>query len=160
MGRERNLDAYTVAVTLLARRELSSRQLRDRLLRRRFDPAEVDLVVERLSRDGTLDDRRVALASARLGAQVKRRGRRRVLQQIQQLGIHADTARAAVDEVFGALDESALLQAALERRLKGAHPRELDRKAVARIVRSLVGQGFDAHAVYEQLRTGGTEVDE
>ena len=134
--------------------------MRDRLLRQNFAVDEIDRVVERLTADGTLDDRRVALAAARSGATLKRRGRRRVLQQVQQLGISAETARAAVDEVFGDLDESALLQAALDRRLKGANPRELDRNAIARIVRSLVRQGFDAHAIYAWLRKGGTEVDE
>jgi SOS response regulatory protein OraA/RecX len=134
--------------------------LRDRLQRRHFAEDEINRVVERLTADGTLDDRRVALAAARSGANIKRRGRRRVLQQVQQLGISAETARAAVDEVFGDLDESALLQGALDRRLKGANPRELDRNAIARIVRSLVGQGFDAHAVYARLRKGGAEVDE
>jgi SOS response regulatory protein OraA/RecX len=134
--------------------------LRDRLLRRRFAEDEINRVVARLTADGTLDDRRVALAAARSGATIKRRGRRRVLQQVQQLGISAETARAAVDEVFCDLDESALLQAALDRRLKGANPRELDRHAIARLVRSLVGQGFDAHAVYARLRKGGAEVDE
>ena len=154
------MDAYIVALTLLSRRELSTRQLRDRLLRRRFSDEEVDRVVERLRRDGTLDDRRVALAAARSSARVKRRGRRRVLQQLQLLGIDADTARAAVEEVFSDVDESSLLEAALDRRLKGANPRELDRQAIARIVRGLVGQGFDAHAVYARLRKGGAEGDE
>jgi len=153
------VDAYTAALTLLSRRELSNRQLRDRLLRRGFPEEEIDRVVDRLVRDGTLDDRRVALASARLGASIKRRGRRRVLQQVQRLGINTETAREAVDEVFSEIDESALLQAAIDRRLKGANPRELDQKATARIVRSLVGQGFDAHAVYARLRKGGAEVD-
>ena len=110
--------------------------MRDRLLRRHFAEDEINRVVERLTADGTLDDRRVALAAARSGAKVKRRGRRRVLQQLQQLGISAETARAAVDEVFGDLDESALLQAALDRRLKGANPRELDRNAIAKALKT------------------------
>lgn len=117
-------------------------------------------MLDRLKQDGTLDDRRVALASARLEAAVKRRGRRRVLQQVQQLGIDATTARAAVDAVFDELDESALLEQALDRRLKGANPRALDQKALARIIRSLVGQGFDASHVYSRLRKKGAEVDE
>ena len=61
-------DSYTAALTLLSRRELSSTQLRQRLARRKFSPHEIEDVVPRLTRDGTLDDRRVALASARVEA--------------------------------------------------------------------------------------------
>ena len=154
------MDALTTALALLSRRELSTKQLRDRLARRQFEPTEIDEVIRRLTRDGTLDDRRVALASARLEGAIRQRGRRRVLRQVQQLGIGAVTAKAAVDEVFGELDESALLEHALERRLKGADPRSLDRKATARIVRSLVGQGFAPGQVYARLRKKSAEGDE
>ena len=154
------MDALTTALALLSRRELSSQQLRERLARRKFESDDIDEVVRRLTRDGALDDRRVALASARLEAAIKGRGRRRVMQHVQQLGISAATAKAAVDEVFGELDEGALLEHAIERRLKGASPRSLDRTAIARIVRSLVGQGFAPGQVYAQLRKKGTEPGE
>ena len=113
------MDAYTTALTLLSRRELSTRQLRDRLTRRQFAPDDIEAAIARLTADRTLDDRRVAMASARLEAAVQRRGRRRVLQHVQQLGIDDDTAKTAVDEVFGDLDEAALLDEAVARRLRG-----------------------------------------
>ena len=146
------MDAYTTALTLLARRELSTRQLRDRLVRRKFDADDIQAVVERLTRDRTLDDRRVAVAFARLEASIKGRGKRRVVQAVQRLGIDAGVAEEAVDEVFGELDEGALFERALERRLKGAAVRDLDEKSRARIVRHLVGQGFDLSRVLRALR--------
>jgi regulatory protein len=154
------LDAYTAALTLLSRRELSTKQLRERLLRRKFEPNEVDEVIERLTRDRTLDDRRVALASARMEAAIRRRGRRRVLQRVQQLGVSSSLAEAAVEEVFSEIDEGALLDQAVARRLKGAAPRDLDAKGVARVVRSLVGQGFDAGEVFARLRRKRVDHDE
>ncbi len=154
------MDAYTAALTWLARRELSTRQLRDRLARRQFDPAEIEAALDRLTRDGTLDDCRVARAAARLEAGVRRRGRRRVLQQLQQMGIAAAIAQDAVAEVFAEIDESASLDHALARRLKGADPRSLDRAAVARLVRSLAGLGFAPGAVYARLRRRPAEPDE
>ena len=154
------MDAYTTALRLLSRRELSSTQLRDRLARRKFPSHEIEDVVRRLTGDGTLDDRRVAVTSARLQAAIRRRGRRRVLQHLQQLGISAATAKVVIEEVFGELDESALLDHAIERRLKGANPRTLDGPALARVVRSLVGQGFEAGQVYARLRKKGAEADE
>jgi regulatory protein len=152
------MDAYTTALTLLSRRELSTAQLRARLARRKFEAAEIDEAIERLSSERTLDDKRVAIAAARTEGAVRRRGRRRAIQRVQQLGISADVAQAAVDEVFGEIDEPALLDQALDRKLKGADPRALDAKAAARVVRSLVAQGFDAGRVYARLRSRGARV--
>jgi regulatory protein len=146
------MDAYTTALTLLAKRELSTAQLRTRLARRTFDESEIDDVIARLTEDGTLDDRRVAIAAARLESAIRGRGRRRAMQRVLQLGVAGSVAKEAVDEVFADLDEGALLEAALERRLKGADRRELDDKAKARIVRSLAAQGFDAGTVFERLQ--------
>jgi regulatory protein len=154
------VDAYTTALTLLSRRELSAAQLRTRLARRKFDQPDIDQALDRLSKDRTLDDRRVATAAARLEGAIKQRGRTRVLQRVQRLGVSAGVAKAAVDEVFADIDEKALLDRALEKKLKGADPRILDAKATARVVRSLVAQGFDAGAVFARLRSRGRQVPE
>ena len=42
------MDALTTALTLLSRRELSTRQLRERLARRQFTTEQIDDVVARL----------------------------------------------------------------------------------------------------------------
>ena len=146
------MDAYTTALTWLSRRELSVAQLRTRLARRKFDQAEIDEALSRLSRDRTVDDARVAIAAARLEGNIRNRGRRRVLQRIQQLGVSASVAKTAVDEVFADIDETAQLEKAIEKKLRGADPRELDEKNKARIVRSLVGQGFDADRIFDWFR--------
>jgi regulatory protein len=151
------MDAYTTALTLLSRRELSAAQLRTRLARRKFDDSDIEDAIARLAKDRTLDDRRVAIAAARIEGAIRRRGRRRVLQRVQQLGVSSSVAKAAVDEVFEEIDEQAVLDAAIERKLKGANPRELDEKAKGRIVRSLVGQGFEAGTVYARLRNKQTK---
>jgi SOS response regulatory protein OraA/RecX len=75
-----------------------------------------------------------------------------VLQAVQRLGISADDAESAVNEVFGDVDEAALLERALEKRLKGASVRDLDDKAKARIIRHLVAQGFEPSRVFRILR--------
>jgi regulatory protein len=149
------VDAYTTALTWLARRELSAVQLRRRLARRQFDPQEIETALAKLSSDRTIDDARVAVAAARQEAAIRNRGRRRVLQRVQQLGVSGSVAKAAVDEVFADIDENAQLDRAIERKLKGTHPRELDAKATARVVRSLIAQGFDAGRIYSRLRAQG-----
>jgi regulatory protein len=154
------VDAYTSALNLLARRELSARQLRERLARRKFEPDEIERVLTRLTADGTVNDRRVALACARTDAAVRGHGRRRILQHVQQLGVSAEVAAEAVSEVFGDVDERALLDSAIERRLRGASLGTLDQKAKARLVRHLVARGFEPSAVFSRLRRKGLDTDE
>jgi regulatory protein len=137
--------AYVAGLKMLARRELSEAQLRLRLARRAFTAGDIDAAIERLRAERSLDDRRVALACARTEVGLRRRGRVRVLRHIESLGIARDIARAAVAEVFSELDEGALLEQALERRLRGA---SLEDTATARrIHRYLIRQGFDPSRV-------------
>ena len=145
-------DAYLTALVWLGSRELSEHQIRARLARRGFDADDIDGAVARLRADGTISDRRVALAAARLESVVRHRGRARVLQKVRELGIDRAVADAAVDDVFADVDEAALLERALDRRLRGKTPRELDDKARARVVRGLVGQGFALDAIMKRLR--------
>ena len=74
---------------------------------------------------------------------IKHRGRARVMQKIRQAGIASDIAEDAVREVFEDVDESALLDRALERRLRGKTPSELDEKGRARsVAQASIAQGF------------------
>jgi SOS response regulatory protein OraA/RecX len=139
------MDAYTLALTWLSRRELSTRQVRERLARRDIPSDEIDRAIERLTTDRSLSDRRVALAAARTDVNVRGRGRRRVLYHLQQIGIDRET------------DEAALLDQAIERSLRGREAASLDRNGIARIVRRLVGQGFEPGAIYARLRRKGPE---
>jgi regulatory protein len=144
-------DAFTVALTLLSARELSETQLRARLTRRQHDSGDIDRAIARLKEDRTLDDRRVARALARMETSIKHRGRARVIQKIRQAGISSAIAEDAVKEVFEDVDESDLLNRALERRLRGKTPRELDEKARARLVRGLMAQGFSLESILRRL---------
>ena len=138
---------------LLGQRELSEWQLRARLARRGCDPDAIDGALDRLKRDRTLDDGRVARAAARLEAGVRRRGPARVRQRLQAMGLAPDIIQQAVAETFEEVDETALLDAAIARRLRGRAAADLDDKARARLVRGLVGQGFSLGAVLRRVRS-------
>jgi len=136
---------------MLARRELSAAQMRRRLARKGFEADAIEAATARLLGNGSLDDRRVALAAARTHAQVKRQGRDRVARELSALGIDRHVADEALAEVFGALDEAALLEQALDKRLR---PR-LDVRDPAvqrRLFGALLRQGFDGQAVSRALR--------
>lgn len=155
------MDAYTQALTWLARRELSERQVRDRLSKREYDEESIEAAVVRLKGERALDDRRVALACARSAVRLKGRGRERVRRAVESLGISRDLARAAVDEVFGEIDESALIARALDKRWPRAvasatgGPADaptLARRDIQRIYQALVRQGFPADRVMQAIR--------
>jgi regulatory protein len=145
-------DAYITALTMLSRRELSETQIRTRLARKQFEDDEIEAAVERLRQEGTLNDRRVALAAARIESTMRHRGRSRVLQKLRSLGIDGEVAEAAVNEVFEEVDEGVLLDRALARRLRGQPPQDLDDKGRARLVRGLAAQGFPFDAIMRRLR--------
>jgi regulatory protein len=150
--------AYVAGLNLLARRELAEAQLRTRLVRLKFEDDEIDAAMTRLRRERALDDHRTALACARTQAGIKHRGRARVVRQIEALGIDRDIARDAVAEVFAELDESALLEQALDRRLR--HGVSLsDPAALRRVHRYLLGQGFDPGRVAALLRLRAKKVE-
>ena len=150
--------AYIAGLNLLARRELAEAQLRTRLARRKFEDDEIDAAMTRLRRERALDDRRTALACARTQVRLKHRGRARVIRHIEALGINRDIARDAVAEVFAELDEHALLEQALDRRLR--HGLSLSDPAVFRRVhRYLLGQGFDPGRVTTLLRLRAKNVE-
>jgi regulatory protein len=143
--------AYVAGLTLLARRELAEAQVRTRLARRKFDEDDIDAAVARLRSERAIDDRRTAVACARTEVRIRHRGRARVLRQIEALGIARDVARDAVAEVFAEVDETALLEKALDRRLR--HGMSLSDPAVFRRVhRYLLGQGFEPGRVMTLLR--------
>jgi regulatory protein len=146
------MDAYTLALTLLSSRELSETQLRARLRKRKIDNEQIESAVSRLKQDRTLNDRRVAVAIARMESVIKHRGRARIVQKIRQAGIDADIADEAIREVFQEVDESELLDRAFERKMRGKTVKDLDDKGRARIVRALVGQGFPFDAVLKRLK--------
>jgi regulatory protein len=143
-------EPYLDALKMLARRELSEAQVRERLARRGHDPESIDAAVARLKGERAIDDARVAEAIARTETAAKRRGKLRVARQIQNAGITGSIARRAVDEIFGEIDSDALIEAALTRRLRAGMSIQDDAE-FHRLCRYLIGQGFEADHVIRTL---------
>jgi regulatory protein len=143
--------AYLDALKMLARRELSEAQVRERLARKSHEPRAIDRAVARLRDERAIDDARVAGAIARTETSVRRRGRLRVRRQIEQAGIASATARRAVDDTFESIDDDALLEASLAKRLRG-RPQIVDQAEFRRLYRYLLGQGFEPDRVLAVLK--------
>ena len=154
-------DAHTEGLKLLAGRELSVEGLRARLEDRGYAPDDIDQAIGRLLDSGALDDGRVARAFARTAATVKRRGRLRVMRELLQMGIPSEVAAEALGEVYGDLDERALIDEALRRKLRG-RTRLTDQHESARVYQFLMRQGFSPAGVAAALRKlrGGRPVDQ
>ncbi len=135
---------------LLARREYSTAQIRLRLARRALPEPEIDAAIARLTQAGLLDDARVARAWARRAAEIKLRGQNRTRREIEALGIAPETARQAVAAVFGELDEEAVLERAIAKRLEGPIR---DRAHFRQLYQTLLRQGFPPDRVAAQLLT-------
>ena len=136
---------------MLAGRELSERQVRQRLARRGFDAQEIDAAIARLLQDRSLDDERAARAMAHAETSLKKRGRLRVKQRLQAAGIPPAVAQRAIQDTFEAIDVDALMSAALGKRLRGRE-RIADEREFQRLYRYLVGQGFEPDRVLSLLR--------
>jgi regulatory protein len=150
--------AYLDGLKMLARRELSEHQIRQRLARKGHDSDLIDEAVARLRQERAVDDARVAAAIARTETAVKRRGRLRVRMQIERAGIDKSTAKAALDDVFDRIDDDGLIEAALRKRLRD-RSHIADQREFQRLYRFLTAQGFESDRILRLLRRFST-IDE
>ena len=147
--------AYIDGLKMLGRRELSEQQVRQRLARKEHDPDEIEDAVARLREERAINDVRVAEAIARTETGIRKRGKIRVRMQLERAGIAKDVAKQALDEVFGALDDEALIEGSLRKRLRGRESIADDRE-FQRLFRYLIGQGFESDIVMRTLRAKRT----
>ncbi len=137
MGRENG--CHDVALRLLAGRDLTTSQLRERLRQRGLPADETDRTLDRLTRAGLLDDARTALAHARRTVQVKLRGRQRARRELESLGIDPPVVERALAAVFDEVDEAAVLERAIAKRAGGPIR---TRAELRRLHQALLRQGF------------------
>ena len=152
------MSAYLDGLRLLARRELSVKEMRDRLVDREHPAEEIDRAIEHLLDTQALDDARVARAYVRTAAKVKGRGRLRVMRELTAMGIAKETASEALAEVFADVDERSLIAKALQKKMRG-RPRIANAAEHARLYQYLMRQGFTPAGIVAALRTVGGRRD-
>jgi SOS response regulatory protein OraA/RecX len=136
---------------MLSRREVSVSQLRARLLNRDHPADDVERAIERLLETQALDDGRVARAHARMAANVKGRGRLRVMRELAAMGIAKQTASEAVAEAFADVDERSLIAKAVHKKLRGK-TRLASAAEYASLYQFLMRQGFTPAGIAAALR--------
>ena len=134
--------ACALALGWLAGRDLSAAEIQLRLRRRGCPDDLIHRAIEHLRFTRAVDDERVAMSRARIESGLRGRGRDRVLLRLRSIGIDPETARRAVDAVFRDVDQEALLERALARRLKGPGAVLRTPAEYRRLFAALVRQGF------------------
>jgi regulatory protein len=153
-------DAWTLALQWLAIRELSARQIRQRLARRGVAGADIDDALARLRAAGILDEARMARAAARVETAIRGRGPARARQKLRALGLSESDVDHALEAAYAEVDVATLLDRALDKRLGRERGDLRDPATVRRVVGALVRQGFAPGAVLARLRARGTSVDD
>ncbi len=143
--------AYVDALHMLGRRELSEKQLRDRLHDREHSAEDIDRAIQLLQENRAVDDARVAAAYVRTAIKIKGRGRLRIQHELREIGIPNDVAAQALAEAFGETDERGLITRALQKKLRGK-PKIQDAAEYARVYQFLMRQGFSSAAVTAVLK--------
>jgi regulatory protein len=157
------MSAYADALRMLARREHSVAEVRARLLDREHSAEDTEAALHRLIEAGALDDKRVALAYARTASKVKGRGRLRIQQELHAMGIARDVAAEALAETFSDVDERALIDKAIQKKLRGTGSgptRRLTVQERGRLYQFLMRQGFTPAGISAALRRLGGAAEE
>jgi SOS response regulatory protein OraA/RecX len=137
-------------VDLLRRRELSEAQVRERLAEAGHKPKAIETAVAKLKQAGAIDDLRAAEAIVRTETAAKKRSKLRVRLQVERAGIAAAIARRVVDDHFATMDDDVIMEAILEKRLRGRDTISSESE-LQRLQRYLVGQGFEPDRVARAL---------
>jgi len=142
---------YDSAVRSLMRRAFSVYEMRVALERKAEDKTLAARVLARLKDKGNLDDAKYARQFARDHVQNRKQGRFRITQELRRRGVPDRHIEAALDEVFAATDERALLRSRIERKLRTLRG-PLDQRKRASLYSSLLRAGFSADAIGRELR--------
>jgi regulatory protein len=145
-------ELYDYAVGALARRARSVAELK-RLLRPRVAGQEaaetmVQVVIDKLKEQHYLNDTEFATAYSGFRRDDKF-GRRRVITDLKNKGVHGDVIEKSVGEAYEGVDEEKLAREYLQRkRLKKPE----DQKQAAKVFRALVRAGFTTRTIFAILK--------
>ena len=138
------------ALRLLARRDHSREEMRQRLSADDVDPSELEALLDELERSGWLSEQRMAEQMVRLAQ--GRYGSRQVLDRLRGKGVNGEPLAQAAQALQAQELESAR---AVWRKRFGHLPATLQEKA--KQARFLAGRGFPAAVIAQVLGTAPDE---
>lgn len=137
------------AIKLLAMRDHSEGELRDKLYQAGYPDTVADLVIEKLEIMNLVDDEN--FAESWVESRAHRHGRRRIEQELTRKGVSRDTARRAVSTLS---DEDQLNDAIrlVGKFLARTHG-DMDRTLYQRTLSMLARHGYDADIARKAIET-------
>jgi regulatory protein len=144
-------ELYDSAVRALMRRAHSVHELKKSLERRSDDKSMIKSVLDRLKRQGLIDDARYAKQFTRQRAEIRKQGRFRIARELRARGIPDRHIDVALEESGKSTDEQAIVRQRIERKLK-LFRGEIDERKMASLFRSLLRAGFPADIIRNQLK--------
>lgn len=149
------------AARALSARAYSVSELRIRLKKRAAQPHDVEEVLARLRRAGMVNDPRFAAGFAEWRRESQGLGKSRVLRDLMARRVAPGLAREAVEAAFEGVDETAMIQAFLERKYRGKDLGTLlqQPKQLASAFRKLRGAGFSAGNSIRVLKRYAAEAE-
>ncbi|BCA78791.1 hypothetical protein AOP6_0578 [Desulfuromonas sp. AOP6] len=130
------------ALRLLALRGRSEEELRGKLRRKEFSEQDIAACLERCRQLGYLDDERFAEERARLLLSQGRATGKRLLLELQRLGIEEGLARQALETARTEHDEMGLLTDLLDRRFPQFDYQSADDRQRRRVIHYFMRRGF------------------
>lgn len=148
------------ALKMLAARPRSERQLRERLLQKPWaDPDAVDECIARLKELGYINDSLFARSYANYRVNTRPVGRSRVARELANKKVARETIDDALDGVFDESAEDALIDRAIDKRLR-THGRPEDQAGTKRMFDHLARLGFGYDLIMRKLRAMRARVEE
>jgi regulatory protein len=145
-------ELYEMAVRALMRRAHSVHEMKKSLERRSDNKAMVKSVLERLKRQGMIDDARYAKQFTRQRAEIRKQGKFRIARELRARGIPDRHINVALEESAKETDERVIVRQRIERKLK-LFRGEIDERKIASVFRSLLRAGFPSEIVRNELRS-------
>jgi regulatory protein len=142
---------YDSALRILTIRSHSKKQLRTKLLRKKFDEDLVDDTIVRVTAEGWLNEERFAGDVVRARVR-KLHGPRRITRELQNAGVSGEVARQSLREHVSDDQLVDQLNTACDKKLR-AMARRYDREYLQsddgrnKLANYLLGQGYDSSAV-------------
>lgn len=140
--------ARVAALRLLTRRDYTAAELRTKLLDKEHPEAEVAAALDGLTRDGLVNDRRVAVSFVRVASSLKGRGRHRIERELEHRGVDKAIIREAM-ATLPAADETASIRRFLERKKL---PARLSPAEHRRVFGQLMRRGFSADLIARVIK--------
>ena len=145
-------NAFALVLAKLGRRDHTEKELLAALGRKGYSEEAAMAALRQAKREGLVNDERLAGTIARINARSGKRGPLRVVATLRQKGIAGATARAVTKEAFLGSDEGETNLVRFTTRLLRRAKGETLREKRVRVVRSLMGRGFELSEAKRALR--------